>query len=138
MNKIICKSLEELPQIANTIVEAHADKRLFAFKGSMGAGKTTLIKAVCADLKVKDTVNSPTFSIVNEYFTESGNSVFHFDFYRIKKVEEVMDIGYEDYLYSGNYCFMEWPELIEELLPENVVYIHIEEDLETGNRIVSY
>ena len=99
--------------------------RVFAFYGSMGAGKTTFIKAVCAVLGVADIVQSPTFSIINEYKTVAAESVFHFDFYRIRKTEEVFDIGYEDYLYSGSYCLMEWPELIEALLPEDTIRIRI-------------
>ncbi len=136
--KIICKSLQELPQAAQALLQVHADKRLFAFKGSMGAGKTTMIKEICAAIGVENMVNSPTFSIINEYFTRDGESVFHFDFYRIKKKEEVLDIGYEDYLYSGNYCFMEWPEKIEELLPPNAVYISIEEDPDDESRIIQF
>lgn len=136
--QIICNSLDELDGIADKILSVHNDKRLFAFKGSMGAGKTTFIKSLCKSLNVVDTVNSPTFSIINEYFTEEGESIFHFDFYRIKKVEEVMDIGYEEYLYSGNYCFMEWPEMIEELLPENIVYVEIEEDYNKGYRVIKF
>jgi tRNA threonylcarbamoyladenosine biosynthesis protein TsaE len=91
----------------------------------MGAGKTTFIKAICHELGVTDIVQSPTFSIINEYKTTTGESLFHFDFYRIKKLEEVFDIGYEDYIYSGSYCFLEWPELIEPLLPEDTVRINI-------------
>lgn len=91
----------------------------------MGAGKTTFIKAICHELGVADIVQSPTFSIINEYKTTTGESLFHFDFYRIKKLEEVFDIGYEDYIYSGSYCFLEWPELIEPLLPEDTVRINI-------------
>ena len=103
-------------------------RSVFAFYGQMGAGKTTFIKAVCAELGIADTVNSPTFSIVNEYRSDStGALVYHFDFYRIKKLEEVYDMGYEDYFYSGAPCFIEWPELIEELLPEDTVRVTIEE-----------
>jgi len=83
-------------------------------------------------------VNSPTFSIVNEYFTVEGDSVYHFDFYRIKKKEEIMDIGYEEYLYSGHYCLMEWPQKIEELLPDNIVYVSMEENVEDGSRIIQF
>jgi tRNA threonylcarbamoyladenosine biosynthesis protein TsaE len=137
-HQLICKAVEELPSVAKEILTTHADKKIFAFNGSMGAGKTTLIKAICAYLKVEDIVNSPTFSIVNEYFTTENNSIYHFGFYRIKKTEEVMDIGYEEYLYSGNYCFLEWPEMIEELLPENIVYVSIEEDSNNGFRIINF
>ncbi len=136
--KIICKSLQQLPEIAKSLLQAHIDKRVFAFKGNMGAGKTTFIKEICAVLGVENMVNSPTFSIINEYFTKDGKSVFHFDFYRIKKKEEILDIGYEEYLYSGNYCFMEWPEKIEELLPKNIVYVSIEENPDDGFRIIQF
>jgi tRNA threonylcarbamoyladenosine biosynthesis protein TsaE len=106
-------------------LQAFPDSRVFAFFGSMGAGKTTFIKAICAELGVEDIVQSPTFSIINEYKTRSGESIYHFDFYRIKKIGEVFDIGYEDYLYSGNYCFIEWPELIGPLLPDDTIRVHI-------------
>jgi tRNA threonylcarbamoyladenosine biosynthesis protein TsaE len=137
-HQLICNNVEELPNVAKEILTTYADKKVFGFKGNMGVGKTTLIKAICAYLKVKDIVNSPTFSIVNEYFTTEDNSIYHFDFYRIKKIEEVMDIGYEEYLYSGNYCFLEWPEIIEELLPENIVYVSIEENQNKGCRIIKF
>jgi len=131
----IAHSLEDLLPISKSILEEYKDQRIFAFYGSMGAGKTTLIKSICKALDVIDEVNSPTFSIVNEYFTSTEESVFHFDFYRIKKIEEVYDIGYEEYIFSDNYCFLEWPELIRELLPESFVYISIEET-ENGDRII--
>jgi len=136
--KIICKSLIELPEAAQALIQTHADKRLFAFDGSMGVGKTTFIKEICVALGVESMVNSPTFSIVNEYFTVEGDSVYHFDFYRIKKKEEIMDIGYEEYLYSGHYCLMEWPQKIEELLPDNIVYVSMEENVEDGSRIIQF
>ena len=94
----------------------------------MGAGKTTFIKAICHYLGAVDIVQSPSFAIINEYRTKQGESVFHFDFYRIRKIEEAFDIGYEDYFYSGSYCFIEWPELIEELLPEETVKVYISGD----------
>ena len=131
----IAHRLEDLLPISKSILEEYKDQRIFAFYGSMGAGKTTLIKSICKALDVIDEVNSPTFSIVNEYFTSTEESVFHFDFYRIKKIEEVYDIGYEEYIYSDSYCFLEWPELIRELLPESFVYISIEE-AENGDRII--
>ena len=137
-HKIVCKFLKELPKAAEALLKVHFDKRLFAFKGSMGAGKTTFIKEICLVLGVESMVNSPTFSIINEYFTIEGDSVYHFDFYRIKKKEEIMDIGYEEYMFSGHYCLMEWPEKIEELLPENIVYVTIDENLEDGSRIIQF
>ena len=131
------KHVESLPDIAKSILEATKGLNVFAFYGKMGAGKTTFIKAFCKTLDVIDEVNSPTFSIINEYFTSSDDSIYHFDFYRIKKIEEVFDIGYEEYIYSNNYCFLEWPELITELLPPSFVYISIEE-LGEGERKISY
>ena len=118
--------LKELPVIARKLVEQFAEERVFAFYGKMGAGKTTFIQSVCRVLGSDDTVTSPTFALINEYNTQKNGSVFHFDFYRIKNLEEVFDLGYEDYLYSGSYCLIEWPELIESLLPEKVVKVKIE------------
>lgn len=123
--KILVKSEGELVPAARQLVAAHPASRVFALYGPMGAGKTTFIKAICHELGVADIVQSPTFSIINEYKTTGGEPIFHFDFYRIKKLEEVFDIGYEDYIYSGSYCFLEWPELIESLLPEDTVRISI-------------
>ena len=102
------------------------DNTIFAFYGKMGAGKTTFIKAVCEELGVDDTVTSPTFAIVNEYEAAQGRPIYHFDFYRIKKVSEAYDMGCEEYFYSGHPCFIEWPELIEEVLPEETVNVTIE------------
>ncbi|HAC72096.1 MAG TPA: tRNA (adenosine(37)-N6)-threonylcarbamoyltransferase complex ATPase subunit type 1 TsaE, partial [Porphyromonadaceae bacterium] len=99
--------------------------KVFAFYGAMGAGKTTFIKAVCEGLGVQETITSPTFAIINEYRDNEGNSIYHFDFYRIHKLEEAFDFGYEDYFYSGNLCFIEWPELVEPLLPGNTVKVYI-------------
>jgi tRNA threonylcarbamoyladenosine biosynthesis protein TsaE len=110
-------------------------RKVFAIYGKMGAGKTTFIKAVCQTLGVEDVINSPTFAIVNEYIDGQGQPIYHFDFYRIKTPQEVLDIGYEDYVYSGHVCFMEWPELVENLLPDDVVKVTIEEN-EDGSRTV--
>jgi hydrolase, P-loop family len=109
--------------------------KVFAFYGKMGAGKTTFIKALCETLGVKDVITSPTFSLINEYTDGKGNSIYHFDFYRIKKLEEVYDMGYEDYFYSGNLCLLEWPELIEEILPENVIKVTIEEQADGTRKL---
>ena len=126
--KIIVKTESGLIHAAKQLIAEFPASRIFALYGLMGAGKTTFIKAVCLELGVMDIVQSPTFSIINEYKTGEGNSIFHFDFYRIKKTEEVFDIGYEEYIYSGSYCFIEWPELIESMLPEDTIRIRITGD----------
>jgi len=137
METLIARNTDDLPTIALKILECMREERIFLFKGPMGAGKTTLIKAFGDVLEVVDSVTSPTFSLVNEYQRESGGSVYHFDFYRIKTIEEVYDIGYEEYFYSNEYCFIEWPEMIRELLPESYVYINIEVG-KSGERIIQY
>lgn len=118
-------SIESLPVAARQFVDAIGDRRIFAFYGAMGAGKTTFVKAVCEHLGVTDAVNSPTFAIVNEYEAGNGEPIYHFDFYRIKRMDEVLDIGYEEYVDSGALCLMEWPELIEPLLPDETVRVTI-------------
>ena len=128
-------NIEGLEAAAREFVEAMGDRKVFAFYGKMGAGKTTFIKAICEALGVEDVVASPTFAIVNEYMTPEG-SVYHFDFYRIKNLREAYDIGTEEYFYSGCPCFIEWPELIEELLPEEAVRVCIEVHKD-GSRTVS-
>ena len=141
------KSINEIREAARQFVSEIGNRRVFAFYGTMGAGKTTFIKAVCEELGVTDVITSPTFAIVNEYeagdaeahsslFTLHSSLIYHFDFYRIKKLEEVYDMGYEDYFYSGALCFIEWPELIEELLPEDAVKVSIFEQ-EDGSRQVT-
>jgi len=119
------KSLKELEKAAKELVNQFQDSRVFAFYGKMGAGKTTFIQALCKVLGSNDNVTSPTFALINEYKTPDNTSIFHFDFYRIKNLEEAFDLGYEDYLYSSSYCFIEWPEKIEPLLPENIVEVKI-------------
>lgn len=132
--EINIQSLDQIQEAARQFVEAMGDNTVFAFYGKMGAGKTTFIKAVCEVLGVSDVITSPTFAIVNEYRSDlAGELIYHFDFYRIKKLEEVYDMGYEDYFYSGAMCFIEWPELVEELLPGNTVKVTIEE-VENGAR----
>ena len=128
-------SKSELSKAAKEFIEIVKDKRNFAFNGQMGAGKTTFIKAICEQLGVKDTISSPTFSIVNEYLTTKGEKIFHFDFYRIKTEQEAFDMGYEDYFYSKAYCFVEWPEKIASLLPPGTVNVNI--TLDGEKRIVS-
>lgn len=135
--EIKIQSLDEIQEAARTFIREMGDNTVFAFYGKMGAGKTTFIKAVCECLGVDDVINSPTFAIVNEYRSETGELIYHFDFYRIKKLEEVYDMGYEDYFYSGALCFIEWPELIEELLPGNAVKVQIEEQ-EDGSRVIRF
>jgi len=127
---ILCKTEMDLVPAAVQLLTTFPSSRVFAFYGSMGAGKTTFIKVLCQYLGAIDIVQSPSFSIINEYITSSGDSIFHFDFYRIKKLEEAFDIGYEDYFYSGSFCFIEWPELIEELLPEGTIKVSITGDPE--------
>jgi len=120
---------------AKQFVNLMGDDKVFAFHGAMGAGKTTFIKALCEELGVTETITSPTFAIINEYKDREGSSIYHFDFYRINKLEEVFDFGYEDYFYSGNVCFIEWPEIVESILPENSIRVSIEEQ-EDGIRIL--
>mgnify|MGYP001154920734 FL=1 len=129
--------LGNIHQAAKEFIEAMGDGNVFAFYGKMGAGKTTFIKAVCECLGVEDVITSPTFAIVNEYRSQTSELIYHFDFYRIKKLDEVYDMGYEDYFYSGALCFIEWPELIEELLPEDAIKVTISEQ-EDGSRTVSF
>ncbi len=128
--------LSTLPQIAKMLLANFPNERVFAFYGAMGAGKTTFIKAICHELGSEDYVTSPTFALINEYTTRNNSVIYHFDFYRIKKIEEAFDLGYEDYIYSGNYCFIEWPEMIEQLLPAGIVEVRISEG-KNGARLVS-
>ena len=126
--EIKINSLDNIHEAAKQFIAAMEDNTVFAFYGKMGAGKTTFIKAICEELGVTDVINSPTFAIVNEYRSdETGELIYHFDFYRIKKLDEVYDMGYEDYFYSGALCFIEWPELVEEVLPGDAVKVIIEE-----------
>lgn len=121
-------NLDNIREAARRFVDAMGESTVIAFYGKMGAGKTTFIKAVCEELGVDDVITSPTFAIVNEYRSaDSGELIYHFDFYRIKKLDEVYDMGYEDYFYSGALCLIEWPELIEELLPGDALKVTIAE-----------
>lgn len=129
MKKVLFEvnSLNDLPMAASRILDFAAKDKIFAFYGSMGAGKTTLINEICNQLGVEGETSSPTFSIVNEYTDKNGETIYHFDFYRIKKLEEVYDIGFEEYIYSDSMIFMEWPELIEPLMPEEYIAVRINE-----------
>jgi len=129
-------NLIALNTVAKNLINQFPGQRIFAFYGKMGAGKTTFIQSVCKMLGSDDNVTSPTFALINEYKTNKLLSIFHFDFYRINNIEEAFDLGYEDYLYSGNYCLIEWPEMIESLLPANIVKVKIEVG-EDGKRNIS-
>ena len=129
------ESLDKIDEAAIEFIKAMGDNTVFAFYGEMGAGKTTFIKAICENLGVSDIINSPTFAIINEYRSDSGELIYHFDFYRINKVEEAFDFGYEDYFYSGSLCFIEWPEKVDSLLPDDTVNVSIKV-MEDGSRSV--
>ncbi len=135
--QITIKSLETIREAAAEFIAAMGDRRVFAINGEMGAGKTTFIKAVCEELGVADVVNSPTFAIVNEYEAGNGEPIYHFDCYRIKTLQEARDMGTEEYLYSGCLCLIEWAEMIEDLLPEDIVEVEIVVN-EEGERIMNY
>ena len=135
--KIKIDSLDNIHVTAKKFIANMGTGKVFAFYGKMGAGKTTFIKAICEELGVNDVITSPTFAIVNEYTADNDTPIDHFDFYRIKKLEEVYDMGYEDYFYSGNLCLLEWPELIEDILPEDVTKVTITEQ-EDGTRLVEF
>lgn len=136
--KIHIPTLDALPSAAEEFSGALGERRVVAFYGAMGAGKTTFIKALCEFLEVDDVVNSPTFAIVNEYSSQRlGEPIFHFDFYRIRRQSEVIDLGFDDYLNSGCLCLMEWPELVEELLPDDVLRVTLRE-LPDGTRELSF
>lgn len=129
------ENIQKIKQAAKAFIEKMKDSKVFAFNGDMGVGKTTFIKAICEEMGVEQTVNSPTFSIVNEYETAKGNIIYHFDCYRINKIQEALDLGAEEYLYSGNYCFIEWSENIAPLLPDSLINVNISEEAD-GSRSV--
>ena len=143
--EIRIESLETIREAARQFINQMGEARVFAFYGKMGAGKTTFVKAICEELGSQDVVTSPTFAIVNEYTSPDPSQrggagetpIYHFDFYRIKKLEEVYDMGYEEYFYSGDLCLIEWPELIEEILPDDAVRVTIEEQPD-GSRLITW
>lgn len=126
MKEILVDSLDGLQEVAEAVIDSLDGRNVVAFCGAMGAGKTTLISAIMEYLGSEDNVSSPTFALVNQYGTSAGDVVYHFDFYRINRIEEVFDMGYEEYFYSGDLCLIEWPELIEDLLPEDAMVVRIE------------
>ena len=135
--EIKIEKLDNIREAAKQFIANIGDSTVFAFYGNMGAGKTTFVKAVCEELGVDDVITSPTFSIVNEYRSEqTGELIYHFDFYRVNKIEEVYDMGFEDYFYSGALCFIEWPELCEEVLPDDTVKVSINEEPD-GSRTIT-
>jgi tRNA threonylcarbamoyladenosine biosynthesis protein TsaE len=137
MEKLELNKLNDLPDAAKKFLEKTRGNKFFAFFGDLGAGKTTFIKALCNELNVVDIVSSPTFSLINEYQSESGELIYHMDFYRIESIKEAYEIGLEDYFQNDNYCFIEWPEKIDELLPNHVIYVKITEN-KNGKRIIEF
>lgn len=135
--EIQINNIQSIQEAARAFINNRPHGKVLAFYGKMGVGKTTFIKALCQELGVSDVVTSPTFAIVNEYTDGHGTPIYHFDFYRIKKLEEVYDLGYEDYFYSGNLCLIEWPELIDDLLPNDATRITIVENAD-GSRTLTY
>ncbi|OYP45087.1 tRNA (adenosine(37)-N6)-threonylcarbamoyltransferase complex ATPase subunit type 1 TsaE [Prevotella sp. P4-98] len=135
--EITINGLDTIRSVARQFIENIGSSRVFAFYGKMGAGKTTFVKALCEELGCDDVITSPTFAIVNEYTDGEQQPVYHFDFYRIKKLEEVYDMGYEEYFYSGALCLIEWPELIEDVLPDDTVRVTIEEQAD-GSRLLTF
>ena len=137
--EILIKDKKHLIAGAKNLLKHCGNKKIFAFYGTMGSGKTTIIKAVCEVLGAVDIISSPTFTLVNEYLTSKGDSIYHIDFYRIKKQEEVFDFGIEEYLTGDSYCFMEWPELVVEILPPGTVSVRIAvDDKEQRTLRISY
>lgn len=135
--RINIESLDKIHESAKEFIANMGNNTIFAFYGKMGAGKTTFIKAVCEEFGVDDVITSPTFAIVNEYTDKNDDPIYHFDFYRIKKIDEVYDMGFDDYVYSGHLCFMEWPELVEDILPEETVKVTITAN-ENGSRTIEF
>jgi tRNA threonylcarbamoyladenosine biosynthesis protein TsaE len=134
--EFIITSLENINTVANQLVPELENKHVCALFGPMGVGKTTLISALCAQMGIESEVNSPTFAIVNEYFKPNGDSVFHFDFYRINSLNEAFDFGYEEYFYSNSLCLVEWPEKIEPLLPDDTIYLILSENADGSRKVL--
>jgi tRNA threonylcarbamoyladenosine biosynthesis protein TsaE len=135
---LVIKNLESIGEAAKEFTQQKGNRTVFAFRGKMGAGKTTFIKAICEILGVSDTINSPSFAIINEYGSSTtGETIYHFDFYRINSIQEAVNIGAEDYFNSGSLCFIEWPEKVEPLLPDDTVWVDIVEQ-EDGSRTVDF
>ncbi len=137
MPSLYINNLESLPDAAGKFLDKYKDKRIFAFFGDLGSGKTTFIKAICRALHVTDVVSSPTFPLINEYSNSRGQTIYHMDFYRINAIDEALDIGLEEYFSSNHYCFIEWPEKIEPLLPPDTVIISIKED-KMNKRVLTF
>jgi len=137
MNSITIFSLQDLDHAAERFLKLAGGHKVIGFSGELGAGKTTFIQAICRKLGIEVDVNSPTFSLVNEYFSPSGDSVFHFDLYRIETLDELFDMGYEEYFYSGSMCLIEWPEKASELIPEDALRVKIK-ILEDESRIIQF
>jgi len=131
MTSLIIQDISQLPAIASSLVNKIKDYNVVGFYGPMGSGKTTLIRAISEAMGVKNIVTSPTFTLINEYLVTGGKTIYHFDLYRLKKVEELYDVGYEDYFFSDNYCFIEWPEIAENIMPPHTlkIYIKVNDDL---------
>lgn len=125
MPRFYIENTDSLQSVAAEFIRTYPECRIFAFTGELGSGKTTFIKALCRELGVTDLVSSPSFAIIHEYQSEQYGKLYHFDFYRMEKLEEAFDIGYEDYFYSGNYCFIEWADKAEPLIPSGAIHIHI-------------
>ncbi|PKQ64693.1 tRNA (adenosine(37)-N6)-threonylcarbamoyltransferase complex ATPase subunit type 1 TsaE [Labilibaculum manganireducens] len=136
MSVLKINSLKEINAAAKEFLSIVGKKRVFALYGAMGVGKTTFVKAICDEMGVEDTINSPTFSIVNEYHTPKDDIIYHFDFYRIEDVKEAYDFGYEDYFYGNAMCFIEWPEKIESILPNDTVEVFFKEEMD-GSRSIT-
>jgi len=136
--QIVCNELNELSFIAKAILEKYPHEQIFALRGAMGAGKTTFMQAMAVQLGSLSRVSSPTFALVNEYVCEKEKFIYHFDFYRIKNEKEAIDIGFEEYLYSGNYCFIEWAEKVENLLPQETINVFITVNEDMKSRMITF